>query len=166
MKVSARGFTLIELLVVISIIGVLSTIGLISYKVLMQNSRDGKRQADLGVLQSSLEQYHTDQFSYPLAGTSCGNGSLVVNCPLKDTAGQKTYLTKVTPDPLPQPYPQYVYRPLDRTGGNLVNCQAVGKCTTYCIFAVLENNSGGVIPSQCSSYNPDSSRYNFAVSPP
>lgn len=50
-----RGFTLIELLVVIGIIGILSTIGAVSFGSARAKARDAKRQGDLRALQSALE---------------------------------------------------------------------------------------------------------------
>jgi prepilin-type N-terminal cleavage/methylation domain-containing protein len=46
-KQSKGGFTMIELLVVTTIIIVLSTIGLISFRQTGMNARNGKRKADL-----------------------------------------------------------------------------------------------------------------------
>lgn len=63
---SARsGFTMIELLVVTTIIIVLSTIGLISFRQTGMNARNGKRKADLENIRSSLVLYRTDNGSYP-----------------------------------------------------------------------------------------------------
>lgn len=163
---NALGFTLIELLIVISIIAVLSTIGLISYKVLLQNSRDGKRQSDLALIQSYLEQYHADQFAYPLAASVCGNGVLVTGCSLKDPPGQKTYFNLVPSEQLSNPYPQYRYVAFNTSGVSPVGCQTGSKCSAYCIYATLENNSQGIIQKLCADNNPDASKYNFAVSSP
>ena len=63
------GFTLIELLIVISIIGVLMTIGIITYSKFLKDGRDTRRQADLKQIQSSLERYRADHGDYPTALT-------------------------------------------------------------------------------------------------
>jgi len=162
----SKGFTLVEILVVVSIITILSGITFVSYSTILKNSRDYKRQSDLGILQSSLEQYHADQFAYPSVGSTCTNGAVSINCPLKDPNGQKTYQSMINGDQLASPYPQYSYKQVN---------------TSYCIYAALENgpkNADGSLrfqgSSSCSASNPlpctsDSaagSCYNFAVSPP
>lgn len=115
-----KGFTLIELLVVISIIAVLSAIGLTSYRTFLQNSRDSRRQADLKLIQTALEDYHSDQLYYP---TSVTSGSSLV-------FGSKTYLNTVPSDPKGA---VYTYTPspsgCDNTSAN---------CTSYCLYTTFE----------------------------
>lgn len=50
-----RGFTLVELLVVISIIAILSLIGLTVYTNVQKNARDAKRKADIDSIANALE---------------------------------------------------------------------------------------------------------------
>lgn len=66
-----RGFTLIELLVTISIISVLTAIGLANYSVSQKRARDARRQADLESVRSALEIYRADNLAtgYP----NCNN---------------------------------------------------------------------------------------------
>ncbi len=61
-----RGFTLIELLVVIALIGILASIILVSLSSAQAKGRDAKRIADIRTIQLSLEQYYSDNLSYPL----------------------------------------------------------------------------------------------------
>lgn len=68
MSEAQRGFTLIELLVVISIIGLLSTIAIVSLNGARAKARDVKRKADLQQILLALEDYHTDTGSYAFAG--------------------------------------------------------------------------------------------------
>lgn len=65
-----RGFTLIELLVVIGIIGILATIGAVSFGSARGKARDAKRQGDLRSLQSGIEVYGADQNYYPIPTAS------------------------------------------------------------------------------------------------
>ena len=65
-----KGFTLVELLVVISIIGLLSTIAIVSLGSARAKSRDTKRIADMKQVSTALEQYYSDQGGYPSVGTA------------------------------------------------------------------------------------------------
>lgn len=55
-----KGFTFIELLVVVTIIGVLTTIGVVNFQSTNQRARDGKRQADLEQVRTALEIARSD----------------------------------------------------------------------------------------------------------
>ena len=60
-----RGFTIIELLVVVAIIGILSSIVMVSLGSSKQKSRDAKRVSDIKTLQLALATYYSDKTSYP-----------------------------------------------------------------------------------------------------
>jgi general secretion pathway protein G len=60
-----RGFTLIELLVVIAIIGILITVGSVSYQRAVRLSRDSKRKTDLEQIRQALETYRSENGIYP-----------------------------------------------------------------------------------------------------
>jgi type II secretion system protein G len=60
-----KGFTLVELLVVVSIIGLLSTIAIVSLNNSRQNARDAKRIADIQRMAVALEMYFDDNGYYP-----------------------------------------------------------------------------------------------------
>jgi prepilin-type N-terminal cleavage/methylation domain-containing protein len=64
-----RGFTLIELLVVIGIIGVLSSIAVVSFSGVRERARDTKRVSDITSIQKALALYESTEFSYPSSGT-------------------------------------------------------------------------------------------------
>lgn len=140
---SRSGFTLIELLVTVSIIGILSIIGMVAYFSVLRQGRDSKRQSDLRTIQSALEQYYADQFNYP--------ASVTVGSSLY--AGGKTYLNTIPGDPTENPQYSYTASP---TGCD----NSITKCSSYCLYAKFENSSPGV-----GSCSPNGS-YNFAVSPP
>jgi len=71
-KDNKTGFTLIELLVVATIIIVLTTIGIVSYRTALMNSRDAKRRADMETVRQALVLYRSDVGSYPI-GTVFAN---------------------------------------------------------------------------------------------
>jgi prepilin-type N-terminal cleavage/methylation domain-containing protein len=70
-----RAFTLVELLVVISIIGLLSTIAVVSLSSARTKARDAKRKADLHQIGLALAVYYEMYGTYPVPkpSTSCGN---------------------------------------------------------------------------------------------
>ncbi len=172
------GFTLIELMVVVSIIAILSTIGLVGYQVVTKNARDAKRQSDLKAIQSALEQYHADQFYYPFpagaSGWSSTNGCnanyenagwFTVTCALKSPPnGSKTYLNKIPNDPLCSDYlcsgnttiKRYLYTVPSGCNNTSIPCKS------YCLYAQLENPPSPPPPSGCSY----PTGYNFAVTLP
>lgn len=160
---SKKGFTLVELLITITILAILSIIGMVVYSALVKNARDAKRQSDLKFVQSALENYHADQFYYPRLSTasdcaSVPNGDLAFGCVLKNPDGTKIYVTEISKDPLPSS-PQYSYQV---TPPNCNNQTTPQRCTGYCLFAALENQQGTKSEGSC---NP-SSPYNFAVTRP
>ena len=59
------GFTMVELLVVIAILGILSTIGLGTFRSSQAKSRDSRRKSDLASIQKALEMYLNDYGVYP-----------------------------------------------------------------------------------------------------
>jgi type II secretion system protein G len=77
MNRSRKGFTLIELLVVISIIGLLSTLAVVSLSSARQKARDAKRVADIKQMQSALDLFAVDANGYPgvAAETAMGPGT-------------------------------------------------------------------------------------------
>jgi prepilin-type N-terminal cleavage/methylation domain-containing protein len=87
MKKLLKGFTLIELLVVIAIIGILITVGAVSYQRAVRLSRDSKRKTDLEQIRQALETYRSEEGVYP------------------DTSGwQSTWLHYVVPSDTTNPY--------------------------------------------------------------
>ncbi len=161
------GFTLIELLITMSIIAILSAIGLIAYSNFLKTSRDSRRQSDLKLIQSALEDFHSDQLYYPAAGTgSCSDpdhpdGLFRNNCPLSiETRGtKKVYLNKVPKDPLSSS-PDYVYV------AGPTNCSGPS-CTRYCLYALMERLSDHTDDPSCPiPYPAGGISYKYAVTKP
>lgn len=63
---TALGFTMIELLVVATIMIVLTTIALVSYRSATQGSRNAKRKTDLQTVRQGLVLYRSDNGCYPI----------------------------------------------------------------------------------------------------
>ena len=60
-----RGFTLIELLVVIVVIGILIGLAVPAVTSFLEQGRDTDRKADLGSLETPLEEFYTNNGYYP-----------------------------------------------------------------------------------------------------
>lgn len=166
MKKSVLGFTLVELLVTISIIAILSAIGLVIYSSVIKQGRDSKRQSDLRSIQSALEQYYADQLFYPTESVdgkgldnqlgktppqsftnAVGNPSLSI--------GTKVYMNVLPEDPVYKQGSGRYYYWADPSGCD----NSTTKCTSYCLYAKLENSNPGI--GNCSN-----TAWNFAVIPP
>jgi len=66
-----KSFTLVELLVVIVIIGIVSTMVVVSFNQSRVRARDNKRISDANLIASALGQYYTGSLrSYPLPGVA------------------------------------------------------------------------------------------------
>lgn len=137
------GFTLIELLVVITILGVLSSIGLGNFMNSQMKGRDTQRKSDLHQLQNALEFFYSDKGKYP--GASSPTGGSIEACPFaqdsaspctwgkdsmtdKDGSGnvRTTYLQRVPEDP--KNNPEYCYK-------------TSSDGAKYQLFAKLENTN-------------------------
>lgn len=118
MSASKQGFTLIELLVVIAVIGILSTLAIVSLAGVRAKSRDTKRVADIKQIGNALELYFNDTGSYPTIITP--------GQPLKSAS--TTYMGKIPSNPTPMtdggcPNQDYQYYYITAT-----NTYVVGSC--------------------------------------
>jgi len=97
----SRGFTLVEMLIVITIIGILSGIGLVHYQNVRAAARDARRKSDLAYIRLALALYEEDNGSYPIpvAGTTPGDG------PDKSTDASDGTIFSKNNNPL---YPSYL----------------------------------------------------------
>lgn len=161
-----KGFTLVELLVVISILGILASIALVSFRSAQMRGRDAQRKSDLKQISSSLELYYSDYGKYP-AASSDGLG-LIVGCPsTTDTAcawgsgqfwDEKTiYFRTVPKDPVTGQ--NYYYRSIT------VNNSAY---QGFQLFAHLENSQDiNLMPGVAAkNYSCGSKICNFSITSP
>lgn len=155
---SGAGFTLVELLVVISIVSILTVIGMGAYGNILRNSRDAKRQTDLRLIQSALEKYHSDLGYYPcmrmnvpagggdpippgLLAYQCNNAfELATSTQLTSETGRPalsgTEIIKSYLDNIPQsPTGNYIY---SSSPSFCDNTSEANKCTRYCLYVNLE----------------------------
>jgi prepilin-type N-terminal cleavage/methylation domain-containing protein len=59
-----KAFTMIELLVVVSIIGLLSTLTIISLKNSLEKARDARRYSNISIIKKTLDLYYDDHGQY------------------------------------------------------------------------------------------------------
>lgn len=95
MRSGRAGFSFIEILVVVTIIGILATLGMVTYTEFLKQSRDAKRKGDLEQIRAALEMYKSNNDIYP--ATVTGGGDICNDMPYC-TSGL-FYLRKVPKDP-------------------------------------------------------------------
>lgn len=62
---SKSGFSIVEVGIIIVVIGILATIGTISYLAIQREARDSKRSAHAHIMMSALEKYYDSHGEYP-----------------------------------------------------------------------------------------------------
>lgn len=126
---------MIELLVVISIIGVLSSLAVVSLNSARNKARDALRKADMTQMRTAINLYYDENDSYPICGSWDDNAadfgasvqvgsncySTVLNTAL--TASAKPYLGQLPKDPKnptndPTVDATYIYRYVSNSNGS------------------------------------------------
>lgn len=100
----SNGFTLIELLIAISIVAVISAVGLVSFSTSQEKARDARRKQDLRSIKTALELYKfkspTKSYS-TTEGVCCSDGALLSSSSEPwIPALSKDYINFVPVDPL------------------------------------------------------------------
>jgi len=134
-KQGSKGFTLIELLVVISIIGILSSLAVVSLNSARNKARDALRKADMTQMRTAMYLYYDENGAYPICGSWDANaadfgasaqaGSTCYNTTLNTalTAGAKPYMGRLPKDPKnltndPVADATYLYRYVGKSDGS------------------------------------------------
>lgn len=136
-----KGFTFIELLVVVSIVGVLTAIGLANFQTINKLARDGKRKSDFEQIRAALEAFRSDNGAYPAVGSINGRlKSKPCNSTLVNSGGTVTYMDPVPCDPKNTGSYRYTYtRPTSLTYTLVVEMEidtsggTCGSGTSYCV---------------------------------
>lgn len=144
-----KGFTLIELLVAISIIAVLSTIGLVTYQGIQAKTRDSVRKSDLQKLAIALELYYQQHNGSYISGT----GTCETDTPVfyHETNGIAPNMSdKIVPKD-----------PSSTATNEIKYCYISSNGSTYTLCANLENISDpDYVASGCNS-----SSYHYVLTP-
>ncbi len=134
-KQNLKGFTLIELLVVISIIGILSSLAVVSLNSARNKARDALRKADMAQMRTALNLYYDSTTRYPICGTwddaaadfganvSAGSACYIGAFKTALTTGSKPFLGQLPKDPKnpnndPAVDSTYIYRYVSKSDGS------------------------------------------------
>lgn len=146
MSNAGRGFTLIELLTTVTIIGLLSTIGTVSYGFIRMKARDAKRVADIRTIRNAIEIYFEQNSSYPGAppqGVILGTekAKVISDAGITPIGAEKglTYLLGVPLNVEPGGIP-FLYR-----GRNADGFACVSRCEHYEVTFSLESPTGDFV---------------------
>lgn len=127
------GFTLIELMVVIVIIGILATLGLLTFRNALAKSRDSKRTGDIKDMSTTLEQLKAINGTYTAdaAGSTCNFGGMIGDLEEPTDPGSLAYTcyTSATEFCLSA----------DLEGANTGNCTG---CTSASVFGETPGANG------------------------
>jgi len=78
-----KAFTLVELIIVVIIVGILASLGLTQYSLLVENSRTAESKAVLSTLRSEAISYNYEYGAYPASindlGTSAPSACVTTN---------------------------------------------------------------------------------------
>ena len=135
-----KGFTLLELIIVIGIISTLIALESFVFVNSQKNARDGRRKADLENIRAAVEQYRSNNNSYPQNSRVVFATSCTTNGSLQDTAvPPNIYINPLPSDPRCQVY-SYYYTALPS------GCVEPA-CIDYVVGATLENAVGTCVPA-------------------
>ncbi|PLX83104.1 MAG: general secretion pathway protein GspG [Desulfuromonas sp.] len=98
-KRGSRGFTLIELLIVMSIVGILASFAVPSYKKSVIKARETVLLEDLYQMRRAIDAYFADSTRYPDSLEDLVFDKYLRNVPRDPFTGQQDSWTTVPPEP-------------------------------------------------------------------
>lgn len=133
-RLRQSGFTLIELLVVITIIGVLSSIILVSLTTARAKARDARRVVEIDSISKALEIYFTTNNSYPPT-TPAGFVGADAAIQMLVASGTLSAVPTVA-----APSSGYFYYGTNEEGTPVTECAVAKPCGGYILAVQLERN--------------------------
>lgn len=97
------GFTVVELVVVIVAIGILATIGIVSYSGMQARARDTERKADADSIAAAFEVYYEQTGVYPSFREAVHTDGLAASCTQRCGAPFLTNVVRIPPSALIAP---------------------------------------------------------------
>lgn len=137
MKKKLTGFTLVELLIVIGVLGIISTMLILTLNPMEQikKSNDAARKSDLAQIKRALELYYDDNGRYPPSSVQF---KIAPTTAIDWGKAWQPYMSKIPKDPSARNTYQYYVPPT--AGGQ-----------TYYLYANLER--GAKDPQSCNNGN-------------
>lgn len=83
MRKTTSGFTIVEVLIVVTIIGILTAVGFVSYESIISASRDSRRSSRITILSEALEKYYDQNGEYPGCDAMTQTPAIVTGTTLK-----------------------------------------------------------------------------------
>ena len=132
---ACQGFTLIELLVAMSILAILSTIAMASFRSTQMRGRDVQRKSDLKQISNALEMYYNDKKMYPGSNVA----GQILGCPSAPVAAACVWGAEGTTSEFKDANTTYFKKlPKDPSAFNYFY-HTLNSNKSYQIYAYLEN---------------------------
>jgi prepilin-type N-terminal cleavage/methylation domain-containing protein len=123
MKKITNGFTIIELLVVVAIVGVLATIGIVTFSSVQSGVRNTQRSTKITIISEALEKYYEKNGEYPSCAVLTTTASTVTT----------TVLRGLDPNVLTSPSASL--------GTNSITCTDISGSSDSSVFAYVGDSS-------------------------
>lgn len=98
---SSRGFTLVELLIVMTLLVLLASITMPSYRNAVQRSREATLKEDLFRMREAIDQYYADKTKYPASLQDLVTDGYLRDIPKDPITDSKDTWTTVPAEPDP-----------------------------------------------------------------
>lgn len=153
-----KGFTLVELLIVVAIIGVLSTLGIPTFRKMVQKAKKSEAKVALGGLYTAetafFSEYgvygsYLDKIGFELSGGG-GGGTYTIGFPTGTCATEATAMPDATKTNLDDVYPSYFPVP----GGSSVK-PAQARAPTNCKASTTKDDGTDFVATATGAINPN-----------